>query len=109
MREEVWEAQPGPMRWPALLVRLQCHPLSSDTSVPRRYLVQLDGYSASRRFATLLSTNSLVLKQASRWEEVSAQCLSGEGQGGGHSACPPSGAPPGMPSPASSHAAAHRC
>lgn len=36
---------------------------------PRRYLLNLDGITASRRFATLLSLNSLVLKQESEWEE----------------------------------------
>lgn len=36
---------------------------------PRRYLLALDGYTASRRLATLLSINSAVLKQQSRWLE----------------------------------------
>lgn len=34
-----------------------------------RYLVNLDGITASSRLGTLLSINSLVLKQASLWEE----------------------------------------
>lgn len=34
-----------------------------------RYLLNLDGITASRRLATLLSIDSLVLKQESRWAE----------------------------------------
>ncbi len=46
--------------WPSLAPWLLPRPAPA-----RRYLLQLDGITASRRFATLLSMNSLVLKQES--------------------------------------------
>ncbi|KAL4424736.1 hypothetical protein ABPG77_000079 [Micractinium sp. CCAP 211/92] len=44
-------------------------PASHHEHAAFKYLLQLDGITASRRFGTLLSINSLVLKQESPWSE----------------------------------------
>lgn len=40
------------------------------TTLTKQYLLNLDGHTAAYRFAMLLGTNSLVLKQESRQVEV---------------------------------------
>ncbi|KAL4422564.1 hypothetical protein ABPG75_008761 [Micractinium tetrahymenae] len=44
-------------------------PASHHDHATFKYLLQLDGITASRRYGTLLSMNSLVLKQESPWSE----------------------------------------